>query len=68
MDGKANKNNSGKFIADPVCGIVIHNILLAQESVYKGKTYFFCSETCKAKFDLNPEKYIKIKNKETRQQ
>jgi YHS domain-containing protein len=26
-------------------------------SEYKGKTYYFCGSTCKAKFDLKPEQY-----------
>ena len=27
---------------------------------YNGKTYYFCSDECKAKFEKNPEKYAKI--------
>ncbi len=31
-------------------------------SLYKDKKYYFCSETCKLKFDENPEKYIKAED------
>jgi len=29
------------------------------ESVYKGKTYYFCAPGCKVVFDENPEKHLK---------
>jgi len=29
------------------------------KSVYKGKTYYFCTSNCKRLFDLNPAKYAK---------
>jgi len=31
----------------------------ASTSVYGGKTYYFCSKVCKAKFDANPRQYVK---------
>lgn len=31
----------------------------AGKSVYKGKTYYFCCNGCKPKFDKNPDKYVK---------
>jgi YHS domain-containing protein len=27
------------------------------KSVYKGKTYYFCTSNCKRLFDMNPKKY-----------
>jgi YHS domain-containing protein len=27
--------------------------------MYQGKTYYFCSDECKAKFEKNPAKYAK---------
>lgn len=40
----------------PVCGMgpVGRDI----STIYNGKTYYFCSEACKAKFVANPEKYL----------
>jgi YHS domain-containing protein len=41
----------------PVGGEVIEDVSKAFKSEYKGKTYYFGCEGCKAKFDANPEKY-----------
>ena len=44
---------------DPVCGMDIE-ISRAFHSVdYGPKTYYFCSNGCKAKFDANPSQYAK---------
>jgi len=42
---------------DPVCGMTVDDKKVTQKSDYKGKTYYFCSATCKKKFDAEPEKY-----------
>ncbi|MCP8308636.1 MAG: YHS domain-containing protein [archaeon] len=41
----------------PVCGMKIPPTT-KYTSKYKDKAFFFCSTTCKAKFDENPEKYV----------
>lgn len=43
----------------PVLHVKVPDVSKAPKSVYKGKTYYFCCKDCKAKFDKNPEKYIK---------
>ncbi|MFQ5722776.1 MAG: YHS domain-containing protein [Candidatus Aminicenantales bacterium] len=43
----------------PVSGKVIKKSEAKATYEYNGKTYYFCSETCKEKFIKNPEKYIK---------
>lgn len=43
---------------DPVCGMKVRK-REATTSVVHGKKYFFCSEACKAKFEEDPEKYLK---------
>ncbi|MDI3548870.1 MAG: hypothetical protein PWR10_2522 [Halanaerobiales bacterium] len=44
---------------DPVCGMKVN---VSDNTVYtynyKGKTYHFCSETCKETFTANPDDYI----------
>jgi Cu+-exporting ATPase len=30
---------------------------------YEGKTYYFCSEACKERFELDPESYAKAESK-----
>lgn len=44
---------------DVVCGMQIDPAKAAGTSQYQGKTYYFCSNSCKAKFDANPSQYAK---------
>lgn len=44
---------------DVVCGMQVEPAKAAGTSEYKGKTYYFCSKTCKTKFDTNPTQYAK---------
>jgi YHS domain-containing protein len=50
------EKTAGK-VADPVCGMEVADIKTAPTAVYKGTTYYFCSEEDKAKFQKNPEQY-----------
>jgi YHS domain-containing protein len=43
---------------DPVCGMMVDEEKAAATSVYKGKTYYFCSLGCKVAFEKDPEKYL----------
>lgn len=42
---------------DPVCGMMVDQKKAAGKSEYKGKTYYFCAQICKTKFDKDPERY-----------
>lgn len=42
---------------DPVCGMQVDEQEAAGQSDYQGKTYYFCGQGCKQKFDQNPEQY-----------
>ena len=44
---------------DVVCGMQVDPAKAAGKSVHNGKTYYFCSKTCKYKFDANPKQYAK---------
>ena len=44
---------------DVVCGMMVEPAKAAGTSEYEGKRYFFCGKGCKAKFDAEPEKYVK---------
>ena len=44
---------------DPVCKMQVDESKAAGKSQYGGKTYYFCSPGCKAKFDANPSSYVK---------
>ena len=49
-------------VIDPVCRMEIDESEAKATSVYKGKTYYFCSESCKEQFDKKPEKYSEEKD------
>jgi Cu+-exporting ATPase len=42
---------------DPVCHMDVDPDRAKYTSVYKGKTWAFCTESCKRKFDENPDQY-----------
>jgi YHS domain-containing protein len=44
-------------VKDPVCEMDIEPQDAVATSEYKGKTYFFCAQTCKQSFDTDPAKY-----------
>ena len=43
---------------DPVCGMMIDEKTAAGTSEYQGQIYYFCAQSCKDRFDQNPERYI----------
>ena len=42
---------------DVVCEMDVDPATAAGSSEYKGRTFYFCSRGCKAKFDANPDRY-----------
>ena len=48
-------------VIDPVCGMNIEEKDAAATTVYGGRTYFFCSTSCKIEFDLNPQSFLDAK-------
>jgi Cu+-exporting ATPase len=44
---------------DVICGMQVDPAKAAGTSQYNGKTYYFCSKGCKAKFDADPAKYAR---------
>jgi YHS domain-containing protein len=53
------KATAATKVVDPVCSMEVTDTKTAPTAVYKGKTYYFCSEEDKAKFEKNPEQYLK---------
>jgi YHS domain-containing protein len=43
---------------DQICGMEVNEDTKFKSS-YKGKTYVFCSASCKQTFDNKPERYAK---------
>ncbi len=44
---------------DPVCGMTVDLLHAAGKFSYQGKDYYFCSKGCVAKFEANPDKYLR---------
>ena len=43
---------------DPVCGMTVDPHTAAHRHVHHGRTYYFCSAGCRAKFAADPAKYL----------
>lgn len=43
---------------DPVCGMQVEEAEAAGRSQHDGETYYFCSTSCKERFDQSPSDYI----------
>jgi Cu+-exporting ATPase len=43
---------------DPICGMTVQPESAAGSYAHQGKTYYFCSRGCLAKFEAAPEKYL----------
>jgi len=48
------------MLLDPVCKMRVVEDDAEDTSSYKGKTYYFCSEECKDKFDQDPEEFLRV--------
>jgi YHS domain-containing protein len=48
------------FEIDPVCEMKVDPQNPPFKILYKGRTYYFCSEVCRHLFERVPEKYIKV--------
>ncbi|MEM0287506.1 MAG: YHS domain-containing protein [Nitrososphaerota archaeon] len=44
---------------DPVCKMKVDEINAKYKSRYMDKDYYFCSKSCKDKFDKEPKAYLR---------
>ncbi len=44
---------------DPICGMQVEESYAAGQTEHEGITYYFCSSSCKAKFEANPDEYVR---------
>lgn len=69
MGGHGKHRNSGAAAGngtkDPVCGMTVDPDQAKAAAVHQGKTYYFCSDTCRNKFEQAPAKFINPKTQET---
>lgn len=45
---------------DPVCGMAVDETRAAGNAMHAGRTYYFCSPACQAKFQAHPEQYVTV--------
>ena len=50
-------DEGAKRLLDPVCGMTV-TPASKHHAEHAGKTYYFCSAGCKAKFEADPERYL----------
>ena len=60
MSGKSSSPATAAKVIDPVCAMEV-DPATAPKATYDGKTYYFCSEEDKVKFEKNPEQYVQKK-------
>jgi len=46
-------------VTDPVCGMAVTPAAAKAHADHAGRTYYFCCSHCAAKFEADPEKYLK---------
>ncbi len=46
---------------DPVCGMEVDPGLTRLVAIYRGHSYWFCTEDCREAFETNPQKYLEPK-------
>lgn len=54
----ASETKAAEKAVDPVCGMEV-DPAKSPSVTYKGKTYYFCSDGDKAKFEKSPDEYLK---------
>ena len=53
-----NSRGSDYRVKDPVCGMDADPHTAKHRAEHAGRTYYFCSATCRTKFMANPSKYL----------
>ncbi len=53
---QAPRDHLGK---DPVCGMSVDPVTARHTATHHGETFYFCSAGCKAKFEADPQRYLK---------
>jgi len=56
-DGNANEG-SPKMVTDPVCGMKVDPAKAAGTTRHRGRAFHFCSKSCLAKFEAEPDRYL----------
>ena len=49
----------GAMAVDLVCGMAVDPQTAKHKAIHQGRPYFFCCSGCKAKFEADPDRYLK---------
>ena len=55
---RAQEIESDHRVKDPVCGMMVDPHTAKHRAEHKGHPYYFCSAGCRAKFVVDPERYL----------
>ncbi len=44
---------------DPVCGMTVDPARAPASATFEGRTYYFCCPSCRARFEADPQRYLK---------
>lgn len=54
-----NASATPAMAVDPVCGMQVRAAAESPHTTYRGKVYYFCSDTCRQRFGAAPAKYVR---------
>jgi Cu+-exporting ATPase len=57
-DRKQDNRKIAEGVRDPVCGMLVDPHTTQHRHLHEGRTYYFCSGGCLAKFKADPAKYL----------
>ncbi|KAA0692536.1 heavy metal translocating P-type ATPase [Neorhizobium sp. P12A] len=60
--GHHTHGGDGAVIRDPVCGMTVDPRAGKPTLDYNGRTYHFCSDSCRGKFEATPQDYLTAKD------
>lgn len=59
-DGDDERPGPESKLKDPVCGMSVDLYDSSAAAVHKGRTYYFCSASCRDKFEQAPDRYLAV--------
>jgi Cu+-exporting ATPase len=57
---EAAASRTGDGVRDPVCGMTVDPHRTSHRQQHAGRTYYFCSASCREKFAADPAKYLAL--------
>ncbi len=58
MSKHKNRYQTNTEFQDPVCKMKVSLNTAVDETKYQQQTYYFCSNSCRQKFDIEPDKFL----------